>query len=136
MAGGQLPRAERARIEAVGEEDRVRAQQLARQREAAHFAARPGADERPAAVHVWVHGPVDDPGPFPGLVTAWRRLPWGGWSARTTYAVLRDGADTMLVQQWLTDEQLTPTNPLTAYSSTDLFAAVLPHRATPSLAFR
>jgi hypothetical protein len=108
MAGGQLSRAQRARIEAASDEDRARAEEIARQQQAAHFAARPGADERPAAVHVWVHGPPEEPGPFPGLVTAWRRLPWGGWSARTTYAVPRDDADTMLVQQWLTDEQLTP----------------------------
>lgn len=40
----------------------------ARQLQAARLAARPGADERPAAVHCWVYGPPEDPGPFPGLI--------------------------------------------------------------------
>lgn len=108
MAGGQLPRAERARIDAAYNADKAQAAQHARQREAARLAARPGADERPAAVHCLVYGSDTDPGPFPGIITAWRRLPWGGWQARVTYALPRPDADTLVVQQWLTDEQVSP----------------------------
>lgn len=106
MAGGQLSRTQRARIDTDWKQDRARAQDSARHRAHAEAAARPGADERPAAALCWVLGDDSNPGPYPGVVTAWRRLPFGGWSARVTYAIPRPGEDTLLAQQWLPDTQL------------------------------
>ncbi|GAB3469742.1 hypothetical protein GCM10027519_42350 [Kineococcus endophyticus] len=98
---------QRARIDGDYKQDRVRAADLAQRKAAAEAAARPGADERPAAALCRVLGDDEgSDGPYPGVMTAWRRLPFGGWSARVTYAIPRPGEDTLLAQQWLPDTQL------------------------------
>jgi hypothetical protein len=54
--------------------------------------------------HCWVMGTEPHPGPWPGLVTEWRRED-GGWQARVVYVV---GATASTVEEWLPAARLRP----------------------------
>ncbi len=54
--------------------------------------------------HCWVMGTEPHPGPWPGLVTEWRRET-GRWQARVVYVV---GATASTVEEWLPAARLRP----------------------------
>lgn len=58
--------------------------------------------------HCWVTGPIDSPGPWPGLVVEWRR-DGEAWLARTVFVVDEGAGQHVLVEQWLTRDKLRPT---------------------------
>ncbi|WP_369069708.1 hypothetical protein [Kineococcus terrestris] len=64
--------------------------------------------ERPGGRHCWVQGPPEDPGPFPGLLLAWRR-DGTGWLGRVAYVLLDEDQRPVLVDTWVGAEHLRPT---------------------------
>lgn len=66
-----------------------------------------GREPSPGGRHCWVTGLLDDPGTWPGILTAWERAEAGHWEALVVYAVDRAGR-TVLVQAWVPAEHLTP----------------------------
>ncbi|WP_432547850.1 hypothetical protein [Kineococcus sp. SYSU DK004] len=64
--------------------------------------------ERPGGRHCWVQGPPEDPGPFPGLLLAWRR-DGTGWLGRVAYVLLDEEQRPVLVDTWVAAEHLRPT---------------------------
>lgn len=69
---------------------------------------RPTAEpERSAGRHCWVQGPAEDPGPFPGLLLAWRRSP-DGWLGRVAYVLLDEHARPVLIDTWVAAGSLRP----------------------------
>ena len=58
--------------------------------------------------HCWVHGPLEDPGPHPGLIQAWRQGPQG-WSALVVYVVVGEPAqEVTTIQRWVPASSLRP----------------------------
>jgi len=55
--------------------------------------------------HCWVTGPVEDPGPWPGLILEWRR-DMAGWAALVVYAITAETVTT--VQTWVPAGHLRP----------------------------
>lgn len=58
------------------------------------------------ARHVWVTGPAEDPGRWPGVLLEWSRSS-GGWQGRVAYAV-DEGGGTVLVVRWVPAPALAP----------------------------
>jgi len=69
----------------------------------------PGAAPASSALprHCWVTGPADAPGPWPGVLTSWRRATDGSWQALVTYAVAPEGESTVITQ-WLAQGLVRP----------------------------
>jgi hypothetical protein len=63
--------------------------------------------ERSVGRHCWVQGPAEDPGPFPGLLLAWRRGP-EGWLGRVAYVLLDEHARPVLIDTWVAAASLRP----------------------------
>ncbi|NAZ83071.1 hypothetical protein GTR02_14725 [Kineococcus sp. R8] len=70
-------------------------------------AASAGEPERTAGRHCWVRGPTEDPGPFPGLLLAWRRGP-DGWLGRVAYVLPDEHARPVLIDTWVPAASLRP----------------------------
>lgn len=71
------------------------------------------APRRNRVRHCWVQGPVDSPGPWPGVVVEWRRdATTGSWNALVVY-VVTEGAASTTVQCWLSASLLQPALPAT-----------------------
>jgi len=56
--------------------------------------------------HCWVTGPVEDPGPWPGLILEWRRDTMG-WSALVVYLIAGESSATT-IQTWMPQTHLRP----------------------------
>jgi len=63
--------------------------------------------ERSVGRHCWVQGPAEDPGPFPGLLLAWRRGP-DGWLGRVAYVLPDEHARPVLIDTWVAAASLRP----------------------------
>ena len=63
--------------------------------------------ERPGGRHCWVTGPPQDPGPFPGLLLAWRRER-EGWLGRVAYVLLDEESRPVVIDTWVPASALRP----------------------------
>ncbi|MGI4896258.1 MAG: hypothetical protein ACRYF3_14210 [Janthinobacterium lividum] len=52
-------------------------------------------------------GPPGDPGPYPGLLLAWRRGR-DGWSGRVTYVLLDEESRPVVIDTWVPATALRP----------------------------
>lgn len=71
-----------------------------RDRPVAQPGAAPEAQRATPQRHCWVTGPAEEPGPWPGLLLAWRRASSGQWEGQVQY-VVDAGQDPVVVQQWV-----------------------------------
>jgi hypothetical protein len=53
--------------------------------------------------HCWVQGPIEDPGPWPGLIIEWARAE-EGWRARVVYTIEAGTS----VERWFPATELRP----------------------------